>query len=107
MIGIETACTAAHFTSLDCSCHRHRRLRDSPVSVYALHPGAVDTPLSRQLLPPVITHVIFALASWLQILKDPDQVGKPLRKPWAPTGLPNKATCTQAAPMVPAFQPSI
>lgn len=76
--------TAGITSSLRCVCNRPCRLQDTPVSVYALHPGAVDTPLSRQLLPPVVTHVIFALASWLQVLKDPDQVGRTAQ----PTSLP-------------------
>ena len=50
-----------------------RRCQDSPVSVYAVHPGAVDTPLARQLLPPLFTDVVVGACSWLGILKDPDQ----------------------------------
>ena len=51
-----------------------RRLQGSNVSAFALHPGAVDTPLVRQLLPPYLTDIIIATCSWLQILKSPDQV---------------------------------
>ena len=97
-----TAATTSFVQSFvyTCPC----RLRDTPVSVYALHPGAVDTPLSRQLLPPVVTHVIFALASWLQVLKDPDQVGSiaQLSAPPSLTGVHLHET-PPAEPMTPGF----
>ena len=72
--------------------------------MYALHPGAVDTPLSRQLLPPVVTHLIFALASWLQVLKDPDQVGL-IAWPSAPPSLSsaNLHVSLPAEPTTPGF----